>query len=315
MRVLVIGATGVLGRPLVPLLAACGHEVVAASRRARPDATAQANVTTASVDVLDLGALRDLVREHAPDAIVHLATAVPDRFDPRRIGRQFERTNRLRTEGMRNLLAAAEDAPVTRIIAEGVAFAYEPGDAIRGETEPLWARPPRTFAPAVAALAELERLTHDAGGTVLRFGHLYGPGTAYAPDGSLTGMVRERKLPIVGDGAARFSFVHVDDAASAILAALDHPDGGVFNVVDDEPIPTNEWLPWLARSVGVRPPRRIPATIARLAIGRFGVVFMNELSGASNAKAREVLRWRPHYPNWTDGMTTDFRHAAGSVKL
>lgn len=314
MKTLIVGATGALGRPLVPLLAASGHEVLAASRSGRPGLVdGIPGTSTVRLDVLDRDAVHRVVEQHRPDAIVHVATAIPDPIDPKRVGDQFALTNRLRTEGTANLVAAAEAVGVSRFVAEGLAYAYQPGDAIRKEEAPLWADPPRTYAPVVAALAELEERTRGADGTVLRIGHLYGPGTAYAPDGSLTAMVRARKLPLVGRGASWYSFVHVEDAASAILAAIDRPVTGTFNVVDDEPLRTREWLPWLAERLGARTPQRIPATVARLAIGPFGVTFMDGLAGASNTRARDALRWQPRFATFRDGMAADLATATATA--
>lgn len=310
MKTLIVGATGVLGRTLVPLLAASGHEVLAASRSARPGPVdGLPGTTTVRLDVLDADAVHRVVDQHRPDAIVHVATAIPDPIDPKKVGEQFARTNRLRTEGTANLVVAAEAAGVSRIVAEGLAYAYQQGDAIRTEDAPLWVDPPKVFAPVMDALRELEIRTRDAGGTVLRFGHLYGPGTVYAPGGSMTETVRARKLPIVGRGASYFSFVHVEDAATAILAALDRPVTGTFNVVDDEPIRMAEWLPWFADLLGARRPQRFPAAIARMAIGPFGVTFMNGLAGASNVRAKDALRWQPHFRTFRDGVTADFTRA------
>ncbi|WP_052665062.1 NAD-dependent epimerase/dehydratase family protein [Nitriliruptor alkaliphilus] len=307
MRTLIVGATGVLGRPLVPLLAASGHEVLAASRSARPGSVdGLPNTTRVRLDLLDVDAVHRVVDQHRPDAIVHVATAIPDPIDPRRIGEQFGPTNRLRTEGTANLVAAAEATGVSRIVAEGLAYAYQQGDAIRTEDAALWVNPPKVFAPVMEALRELEIRTRDAGGTVLRFGHLYGPGTIYAPEGSMTESVRARKVPIVGRGASRFSFVHVEDAATAILAALDRPVTGTFNVVDDDPLRLSEWLPWFADLLGARRPPRFPAAVARLAVGPFGVTFMNGLAGASNARAKDALRWQPRFRTFRDGVTADF---------
>ncbi|MFA9432182.1 NAD-dependent epimerase/dehydratase family protein [Egicoccus sp. AB-alg2] len=307
MRVLVTGATGALGRPMVGLLAASGHEVLAVARRFR-DLPVPSNVIEAAVDVLDADAVSRFVRQQRPEAIVHFATAIPPQIDPKRIGRQFETTNRLRTDGTRNLLRAAEQAGIETFLAQGLAYAYEPGDTIRTEADPLWPAPPAPYAPVADALKEMERLVADAGGVVLRLGHLYGPGTIYAADGSMTRMVSAGKVPIVGAGAARYSFVHVDDVASAVLAALDLPaGGGTFNVVDDHPLYLHDWLPWFAKQLGAKPPKRFPVALARLAVGPFGVAFMNQLAGASNARAREVLDWRPQFPSFREGVVAERR--------
>lgn len=314
MRVLVVGATGAVGRAVVPVLTGAGHDVVATSRQGRVR-LADAGATHQQLDLLNRAAVLDVVKGHRPDAIVHLATAIPPQINPRRVGQQLRPTNRLRTEGTRNLVAAIEasgsGAGAVRLITQSYA-AYEPGHVVRREVDPLWPNPPRAYAGVVAALRELEQLTQTAGGMALRFGHLYGPGTVFAPDGSLTRQVRSGKLPIVGSGAARFSFVHVDDAASAILAALAAPGGGVLNIVDDEPTPVRVWLPQLAAMVGAKPPRRVPLAVARFAVGPFGVAFMDSLSGVSNAKARETLDWRIRYPTWSIGSAAAFAapHAA-----
>jgi len=307
MRVMVTGATGVLGRPMVGLLAASGHEVLAVGREFH-DLAVPTNVTQAAVDVLDAAAVDQFVSRQRPDAIVHFATAIPRQINPKKIGAQFAMTNRLRTEGTRNLLAAASRYGVDKFIAQGLAYAYEPGDAIRTEADPLWPAPPKAYAPVADALKDLERQVADAGGIVLRLGHIYGPGTIYGDYGSMTTMVQAGKVPIVGDGAARYSFVHVDDVASAVLAALDLPPGpDVFNVVDDQPLYLREWLPWFAQTRGAKAPKRFPVGLAKLAVGPFGVAFMSELAGASNAHAREVLDWRPHFPSFRDGVTAERR--------
>ena len=313
MRVMVTGATGALGQPLVGLLAASGHEMLAVSREFH-DLTVPANVTQAAVDVLDAAAVDRFVARQRPDAIVHFATAIPAQINPKKIGQQFATTNRLRTEGTRNLLAAAETYGVHKFVAQGLAYAYEPGDAIRAETDPLWPAPPKAYAPVADALKDMERQVADAGGIVLRLGHIYGPGTIYAPDGSMTTMVQAGKVPIVGGGAARYSFVHVDDVASAVLAALDLPAGAeVFNVVDDHPLYLRDWLPWFADTLGAKAPKRFPVGLAKLAVGPFGVAFMNELAGASNARALDVLDWRPHYPSLREGITAERRHRTREV--
>lgn len=292
MRVLVAGATGVVGRALVPLLEATGHEAVGLSREE-------------GTDLLDAAAVRTAVRRAAPDAVVHMATAIPARVDPRRLAKQFALTNRLRTEGTRNLVEAAREAGVGRFIAQGLAYAYRPGAGPANEDSPLWTDgAPRQYAPNVAALVELEELTRRANGLVLRLGHLHGPGTAYAADGSTAEAVRAGRMPIVGDGASVFSFTHVHDAATAIVAALDRPVTGALNIVDDTPVALAEWLPAYAARLGAPAPKRVPVWLARLAVGGFGVAFMNGLRGADNARARLRLDWRPRYASFADAMDT-----------
>lgn len=194
-------------------------------------------------------------------------------------------------------------------VAQSIAFAYDPaGSAVKNEDAPLWRDPPRQFAPVVAAVAELEQLTRQAGGTVLRFGHLYGPGSSYAADGAVIRMIRTGKMPIVGTGASVFSFIHARDAATAVEAALRGPAPGVFNIVDDEPTPAHTWLPELAAMLGAPAPRRVPTALARLAVGGFGVAYLTALRGASNARARDQLRWKPRYPSWREGFRAELLH-------
>lgn len=299
MRVLVAGSTGVIGRQLLPVLVAEGHEVVGLARSA--DTATGARVLVA--DALDRAAVARAVREAAPEAIVNLLTAIPAQVNPKRLAEEFALTNRLRTEGTRNLLAAAGQVGVTRVVAQGLAYAYDPhGSGLADEDTPLWLDPPGPFVPVLAALKELERATLDAGGTVLRFGHLYGPGTIYAPDGSFARQVRDRQVPLVGGGTATFSFTHTHDAATAVAAALVAGPAGALNVVDDDPARMSQWLPYLAAELGAEPPRRAPAFLARWAVGPWGVAFMTQLRGADNARAKRILGWEPAYPSWRTGF-------------
>ena len=304
MRVLVAGATGVLGRQLVPLLSSVGHDVVGLARSAgRADALAEAGARLVTADALDAAALRRAVLEAEPEAVVHLLTAIPADFHPRRLDEAFRTTNRLRTEATRTLVDAAAAVGARRFVSQGVAFAYDPaGPSTATEDEPLWREPPRVAAPLVDALRELERRTADAGGLTLRLGHLYGPGTVYDRDGAITTIVRARRLPLVGGGGALFSFTHTHDAATAVVTALDRDLAGVLNVVDDEPVPVATWLPEFARMLGAPPPRRVPTALARLAVGPWGTAWMTRLRGADNARARLSLDWRPGYPSWREGF-------------
>ncbi|PZG12874.1 NAD-dependent epimerase/dehydratase family protein [Nonomuraea aridisoli] len=278
MRVLVAGATGVVGRQLVPLLASVGHEVV-----------------PFTADLLDREASVRAVRRAAPDAVVHLATRVPAAINPRTFARDFAVTNRLRGEGTRNLLEAAGGA---RVITQSLAYVYRPGAEPAGEDEPLWDDAPAPFQPSLRALIELERLTGERGGLALRFGHLTGPGTHYDTDGSMTRQVADGRLPILGDGGSVFSFTHVHDAATAIVAALDRQVTGVLNVVDDHPVPMREWVPAYAARLGGPAPKRLPVFMARLFAGAWGVAFMTRLRGAANHRARLWLNWRPAHPSF-----------------
>jgi nucleoside-diphosphate-sugar epimerase len=315
MRVLVAGASGVIGRQLVPLLGSVGHDVIALSRTQRRAAAAAAGVSVVAADALDATAMTRVMRQTAPDAVVNLLTAIPASIDPKHFARDFAQTNVLRTHGTRNLLDAADDIGVGLIVSESLAFAYDPRETtLADEDTSLWVDPPTPFAPARDALVELEQRTRASGGLVLRFGHLYGPGTSYAADGSFTDQVRRRKVPVVGGGKATFSFIHTHDAATAILAALDRRTGGTLNIVDDDPAPVREWLPYLAEVLGAPAPRSAPAVLARLAAGAWGVAFITRLRGADNARARLVLDWRPRYTSWRDGFTAELgaRAAAAS---
>ena len=297
-----------IGQQLVPALVAAGHEVTALARsRARAAGAERAGARLVLADALDPGQLAAAVRAAAPEAVVHLLTAIPQQLNPRHLARDFALTNRLRTEGTRNLIEAARAAGARRLVAQSVAFAYRPGvEPVVDEDAPLWLEgAPRQFTPVVAALAELERRTLDAGGTVLRFGTLYGPGTALGRGGALTEQVRRGRFPIVGAGSGVFSFTATRDAAGAVLAALDAEGPDVLNVVDDDPAPVSEWLPALARVLGAPPPRRVPTWLARPLLGGFGVALLTQLAGASNARARKRLGWVPHYPSWREGFPAE----------
>ncbi|HEX5594565.1 MAG TPA: NAD(P)-dependent oxidoreductase [Micromonosporaceae bacterium] len=307
MRVLVAGATGVIGRQLVPLLAASGHDVIGLARsRARAAVVEQTGAEVVVADALDRSAVARVVRDAAPDAVVHALTAIPAEINPKRLAQDFALTNRLRTEGTRNLLDAAAESGVKRVITQGLAYAYDPaGDGAANEDVPFWQDPPKQFAPVLAALQELEQLTAQANGLVLRFGHLYGPGSIYDSEGSFVRQVRAGKVPLVGKGTATFSFTHAHDAASAVVAALDKNVTGALNVVDDEPAPMSEWLPFLAQVLNAKAPKGAPAALAKLAVGGWGVAFMTQLRGADNARARMSLDWRPRYGSWREGFTAE----------
>jgi nucleoside-diphosphate-sugar epimerase len=307
MRVLVAGAGGVIGRQLVPLLVSAGHDVVAMARsgeRARALERSGAQVVIA--DALDRAAVSHAFVAAAPDALVNMLTAIPAQINPRRFAKDFEATNRLRTEGTRHLMSAARETGVRRVIAQGLAYCYDPeGAAPATEDTPFWRSPPAQFVPALAALRELEQRTGDAGGLVLRLGHLYGPGSAFAPDGSFVRQVRAGKVPLVGGGTAVFSFTHAHDAASAVAAALDTGTTGALNVVDDTPAPVSEWLPFLADVLGAKQPKKVPTAVARLLVGGFGTAYLTELRGADNVLAKARLGWRPRYASWRAGFTAE----------
>jgi nucleoside-diphosphate-sugar epimerase len=283
MHILLAGSTGVIGRQLVPVLTEFGHSVTGLSK-------------SHGVDLFDRNGVLRVVGELQPDVIVHMATAIPRAINPRKIDRDFELTNRLRTEGTHNLVEAAQKVGISQFVAQSLAYAYEPGPGLADETAPFLNEAPRQFKAIVDAVEELERSTLEMGGLALRFGHLHGPGTVYAKDGSFTEQVRQRRVPIVGGGRSVFSFVDVRDAARAVALAIDARASGVLNVVDDEPMQIKEWLPEFAKDVGGPAPKRVPTFVARLLAGGWGAAFMTRLRGASNLRARQLLDWDPIHP-------------------
>lgn len=298
MRVFVAGATGVLGVPLVRRLVAAGHVVTGLSRTGeRAGAVREAGAEHVTGDALDPERLGALVAAARPDVVIHALTAIPRAMAPRRMPTLMEPTNRLRREATRNLAEAAVAAGARRLIAESIAFAYEHGDGLRTEDDPV-----RDDAEYVRAVRELERVTlgtPGVEGVVLRYGWMYGPGTAFAPDGSQIAAIGKRQFPLVGRGTGMFSFVHVDDAAAATVAAIDAPPG-VYNVVDDEPAAAAEWIPYVAGLIGAKPPYRVPRLVGRAAAGREAGRGAVSLAGASNAKAKRELGWQPR--GWRDGF-------------
>ena len=308
MRVFVAGATGVIGRQLVPRLVAGGHEVFgmtrSESRRAMLEELGAAPVVA---DALDRDQVADAVARSKPDVIVHQLTAI-GAVDMRHFDRDFALTNRLRTEGTEHLLAAGRAVGARRFVAQGVggygAYART-GGPVKSEEDPLDATPPREVRETQEAIRRLEEAVLGARwteGIVLRYGTFYGPGTALAPGQEQFELVRRRRFPVVGDGGGVWSFVHVADAAQATVTAVEHGSRGVYNVVDDEPAPVAEWLPALAQTLGARKPMRVPRFVGRLFAGEAGVVMMTEVRGASNAKAKRELGWRPAHPSWRQGF-------------
>jgi nucleoside-diphosphate-sugar epimerase len=303
MKVLVIGATGAVGTPLVSQLVERGHEVVGTSRtRERAERVRELGARPAVLDVLDRDAVRKLVLDTKPDAIVHQATALAGGIDFRHFGDSFAQTNRLRTEGTDNLLAAAWEAGVGRFVAQSYAGwpLARVGGPVKTEEDPLDDDPPDEVRSTVAAIRYLERAVVDAGGIALRYGAFYG-----APVDPALDAIRERKVPIVGDGGGIFSFVHVVDAASATVLALERGEPGIYNVTDDEPAPAREVLPALAEAVGAKAPRKVPVWLARLFAGELGVIMGTQLRGASNAKAKRELGWKLRYPSWRQGFAAE----------
>lgn len=311
MRVLVAGATGVVGRQLVPQLIAAGHQVTATTRSAGKVAGLRAaGADAAVVDGLDAVAVGEAVARAEPEVVIHQMTALSREFDLRHFDRTFAATNKLRTTGLDNLLAAAQAAGARRVIAQSyTGFPNDrTGGPVKTEDDPLDPEPPKAQRPTLEAIKYLERavVTSPLEGIVLRYGSLYGPGASDL----MVDMLKRRKVPVIGDGAGIWSFLHVQDAASAAVAALDHGAPGVYNVTDNEPAPVSEWLPVLAAVVGAKPPLRLPAWLGRLAAGEAAVSMMTQVRGSSNAKAKRELGWELAWPSWREGFARGLHQIA-----
>jgi nucleoside-diphosphate-sugar epimerase len=306
MRVFVAGGTGAVGRPMIPQLVAAGHSVVAITRHPEMiEELQRAGARGLVCNVFDTTLLTDVVAAVAPDAIVDQLTDLPGTMNPRKLHEIYERNNRVRREGTRNLIAAARQANVSRMIVQSMGTWYRPeGAPIKSEAGPLWTDAPEPIGTAVRTVDEMERavLGDMPIGVVLRYGAFYGPGTWYAADGEIATRVRRRMFPIVGSGQGITSFVHIDDAASAAVAALDAPASGTYNIADDEPAAASEWLPVYANALGAPRPRRVPALLAQFVIGHALTVWVTTMRGASNRAARSALGWRPARPTWRTGF-------------
>jgi 2-alkyl-3-oxoalkanoate reductase len=308
MKVFVAGATGVIGRRLVPQLVEAGHDVVGMTRsETKTEALGRAGAQGVVCDVFDLAALRTAVTAAAPEVVVHELTDLPAAMNLRRASEQLAGNDRIRTEGTANLVSASLSAGVRRIVAQSIAFAYAPvGGPIKNEDDPLYLDAPPPWSRSMRAVSELERLvteTDGIEGVALRYGFFYGPGSSYASDGSLAREARRRRLPIVGGGSGIFSFIHVDDAAAATVAAVEGSSRGIYNVVDDDPAAQREWVPRYAEALGAKKPFRVPVLLARLIGGKYGVMLASQLRGASNDRAKRELGWSPRYPSWRQGFT------------
>ena len=300
MRVFVVGATGAIGTRLVPQLIDAEHEVIGTSTSAAgADRLRTLGAESVVLDLLDREAVRRAVLVSAPDAIVHEATALKDVTFSRNLDRSFVVTNRLRTEGMDSLLAAAWEANVPRFVAQSFAsmrYARE-GGPVKDEDAPPEQSPVDGMAETSAAMNYLDRAVVAARGIVLRYGVFYG-----AVNDGLIEPVRKRQFPIVGDGGGYASWIHLDDAAAATVLALEHEGPAVYHVVDDEPAPVREWLPVLAEALDAKPPRHFPVWLARLFAGDVAVMMGTETRGASNAKAKRELGWTLRHPSWRQGF-------------
>ena len=305
MRVFVAGGTGAIGRPLVRSLVAAGHEVTVFTRSAAGVAAqGLPGVVAATGDAFDAGALTGAVKAAQPEVVVNQLTNLARSANPLAVKRGFDTTSRLRREVSGTLVAAARAAGARRVVAQSISFAYRPGPGTRTESDPLWTDAPGLIGVLAGSLATLESATlgDDAvEGVVLRYGSFYGAGTYFAPGGLYSSMIVRRLLPIPGDGGGLFGFLHIDDAVSATVAAL-HGPTGVFNVVDDVPARSSEWIPLVARLLGAKAPRRVPETVARVGAGKFVTYLMCDQPAVSNRRVRSELGWVPRYPDWHDGL-------------
>jgi nucleoside-diphosphate-sugar epimerase len=318
MKVFVAGATGAVGKRLVPLLVAAGYEVTGSTRSPEnAGRLREAGAEPVVADGLDRTAVMQAVMRAEPEIVIHEMTGLTGVKSFKRFDDEFAVTNRLRTEGTDHLLEAARAAGARRFVAQSYgSWNYErAGSALKSEADPLDPQPPANQRKTLEGIVYLERAVTGAAdieGIALRHANQYGPGTGFALDGDVVELVRKRRLPVIGDGAGVWSFIHVDDLAQATIAAIERgKPGAIYNIVDDEPVPAATWIPGLAQAVGAKPPRRVPVWLGKLAAGEVGVSMMTQIRGTSNALAKRELGWQPHYKSWRDG----FRTGLGEVPL
>jgi 2-alkyl-3-oxoalkanoate reductase len=310
MKIFIAGGSGVLGKRLVTRLVGGGHEVVAMTRsHGKTAALAELGAEVAVADAFNRERVIQAVTRSEPEVVIHQLTALTGVANLRKFDREFALTNRLRTEGTDHLLEAAQAAGARRFIAQSYGgWNYARGGSIaKSEEDYFDPSPPPPQRQSLNAFRHLESAVLGADGIeglVLRYGGFYGPETSVAQHGEVTELVRKRRLPIIGGGTGIWSFLHIDDAAAATVAAVDRGEPGVYNVADDEPAPVSEWLPALAAAVGAKPPRRIPRWVGRLVAGEVVVSMMTQIRGISNAKAKREFGWSPRYPSYREGFTT-----------
>jgi len=309
MRVFLAGATGAIGRQLLPLLVQAGHDVTAMTRSpTRAGWISSEHAHPVVCDVFDRERLRQALIEARPEVLIHQLTSIPKRIHLRRVVEELAATNRLRTEGTLILMEAARAAKVRRVIAQSVSFLYNPnGGSPASEDEGLF-----RLIPGASELVDTIHVHEHAilgspriEGVVLRYGSFYGPGTFYAGDGSFAHDVRRRRVPVVGDGQGRISFIHVRDAAAATAMFVEAGEPGIYNVVDDEPAAVAEWLPYYAGLLKAKRPFRVPEFMGRLGAGPYGVYMMTEQRGASNQKIKDVVGWKPECAGWREGFRAE----------
>lgn len=306
MRVIVVGASGAIGTRLVRQLRERGHEVVGTSRSsAKSERLRALGAEPLVLDALNADAVRTALLTVRPDAVIYQPTALANLSDLKHFDRSFAETNRLRTKGADILVAAAREAGVRRIVAQSYAcHRYaRVGGPVKTEDDPLDPTPPAAMRETVSAMAHLDRTITSAGGIALRYGSFYGD-----KDDGIVMAVRSGKFPIVGNGEGVWSHIHLEDAASATVLALEHDGPAIYNVVDNEPAPTRVWLPELAKIIGAKPPQRYPALLARFFAGEAAVIMATESRGASNAKAKRELGWTLKYPSWRQGFAAAYGH-------
>jgi 2-alkyl-3-oxoalkanoate reductase len=310
MRVFLAGATGAIGRRLVPELVGAGHQVTAITRsKERLSRLYDLGAEPVLCDVFDAGRLGSVVARAEPEVVINELTDLPQSLNPRKLAEYYAANNRVRREGTRNLLSAALGAGVRRVVVQSAAFWYAPSSGpVKTEEAPLYLDAPAPIGPAVETMKSVEDAVLSAEGlegVVLRYGMFYGPGTWYAKDGDVGRRVRKRRYPMIGKGEGTYSFIHIDDAATATVSALERARPGVYNVVDDEPATAVEWMPVYAEALGAKRPPRVPAFVARLLAGESLVEWSLGLRGASNEKIKEELGWRPRYESWRRGFFED----------
>lgn len=312
MRIFLAGATGAIGRQLLPRLAERGHEVYGMTRsESKRQLVQDLGGRPVVADALDPEAVAQAVAEAEPEVIAHELTAIPQTIDMRRFDRSFEQTNLLRTKGTDHLLAAGRAVGARRFVAQSnAAVTYaRVGGLVKSEDDPLDPEPPKQARPVMEAVRYLEKAVMGATwteGVVLRYGSFYGPGTNFSrgPEGTMMEAIRKGQLPLVGDAGGVWSFIHIDDAAEATVRAIEGHGRGIYNVVDDEPAPVAEWLPKAAEAADAKAPRRVPRWLARLLAGEFATTMLTESRGASNAKAKRELGWSPRYASWREGFAS-----------
>jgi nucleoside-diphosphate-sugar epimerase len=308
MKVFIAGGTGAMGMRLIPQLIAEGHQVTAMTRSERKQSlVAELGAQPVLGDALDRGSVMQAVMRAEPEVVINQLTSLAGSTSIKHFDREFALTNRLRSEGGDHLVEAARAAGARRLIAQSYANwnCERRGGPVKSEDDPFDPDPPAEQAESLRTIVHLEQAVLESDGVegiALRYANFYGPATSFAADGEITETVRKRKFPIVGDGAGVWSFIHVDDAAAATVAAVDRGAPGVYNIADDEPAAVSEWLPALAAELGAKPPRRVPVWLGRLAVGEVGVSMMTRIRGISNAKAKRELGWTPGHPSWRQGF-------------